>query len=227
MDSAKAVLVIVFSSSLLEIPLFRFCQDYCSSTSSLGGKSGLASQQCSWILTARGWNPSRQWLSESLAACLVSKVPWRIHSCHSSNFQDGEVLIGYTPSHKVHPQIAWNFHSCFPKFLKRFKLGVLSPLNHKLPNQHVPGWITVPSETHGHFMFTSGQSPGSFEFLGIVGNVKSNKARLSAPGSLLAYVHRLAQLWFTSAESGLMFTPKLVFIFIWPALLTTLVPARK
>lgn len=31
MDSAKAVLVIVFSSSLLEIPLFRFCQDYCSS----------------------------------------------------------------------------------------------------------------------------------------------------------------------------------------------------
>ena len=122
MHSAKAVLVIVFSSSLLEIPLFRFCQDYCTSMSLVGGKSGPASQQCNWILIARGRNPSRQWLSESLAACLVSKVPWRIHSHHCSNFQDGEVLVGYTPSHKVHPRIARHFHGSFSKHLKGLSL---------------------------------------------------------------------------------------------------------
>lgn len=58
MHSTKAVLAIVFPYTLLETPLFRFCQDYCSSVLLLGGKS-LASQQCNWMLIAGGWKSSK------------------------------------------------------------------------------------------------------------------------------------------------------------------------
>lgn len=44
------------------------------------------------------------------------------------------------------------------------------------------------------FLHLDRESLGSFELLRIVGNISLNKARLSAPGSPLTHIHRLAQL---------------------------------
>lgn len=112
---------------------------------------------------------------------------------HCSN-EDEDLLVGYS---KVHPWIAWYFHSTFPKCLGGSKLGVQSPLNQKLPNQCIPEGI-IPSFAH-----LDRESLRSLEFLRAMGKINQAK-----PECLPQALH-----WHPQAGSALSYTSR-----AWPQL---------